>query len=377
MLLMDRYLLRQFAQVFLICFCSLVGLFIVIDAFGNLEEFLSHAEQAGGLAWVLAEYYGYRLLSFFELTSSVLALIAAMFTLTWIQRHNELTAIQAAGIPRWRVVKPVVAAAAVIAMVAMVNREVVVPSVRDKFSRNAQDLSGDSGKALPPRYDHRTDVLIRGKQTFAATQQIDEPNFLLPATLDHYGKQLQAAAAFYLPAEGQRPAGYLLRGMVAPKDLAQLPSLELDGRPIIITPRDAAWLASDECFVASDVTFEHLTGASVFRDFASTWELIRALRNPSLDFGADVPVAIHSRLVKPLLDMTLLLLGLPLVLSRENRNMFLAIGLCLVVVVAFWLVVLGFQYLGRSYLVSPALAAWGPLMVFVPLAVALSDPLRQ
>ena len=53
------------------------------------------------------------------------------------------------------------------------------------------------------------------------------------------------------------------------------------------------------------------------------------MRNPSLDYGADVRVAIHGRIVKPLLDMTLLFLGLPLVVTRESRNVFIAMGLCM------------------------------------------------
>ncbi len=52
--------------------------------------------------------------------------------------------------------------------------------------------------------------------------------------------------------------------------------------------------------------------------------------------------------------MTLLFLGLPLVLSRSNRNVFLAIGLCLVLVTAFMVVVMGCQYLGSSYWLEPA-----------------------
>ncbi len=79
------------------------------------------------------------------------------------------------------------------------------------------------------------------------------------------------------------------------------------------------------------------------------------MRNRSLDFGADERMAIHSRFVQPLLDVTLLFLGLPLVLSRSNRNVFLAIGLCLALVVAFMLVVMGCKYLGSSYWLEPAL----------------------
>jgi lipopolysaccharide export system permease protein len=46
-------------------------------------------------------------------------------------------------------------------------------------------------------------------------------------------------------------------------------------------------------------------------------------------------------------------------------------------VVGFYLVVYGCQALGSNYLVSPALAAWLPLMIFLPLAVWMSNPLRE
>jgi lipopolysaccharide export system permease protein len=106
-------------------------------------------------------------------------------------------------------------------------------------------------------------------------------------------------------------------------------------------------------------------------------ELIMGLRNRSLDFSADVRVAIHSRLVQPLLDVILLFLGLPLVLSRKNRNMFLAIGLSVVLVVCFMGVVLGCQFCGANLLLSPSLSAWLPLLIFVPWAVFTTEPLRE
>jgi lipopolysaccharide export system permease protein len=63
-----------------------------------------------------------------------------------------------------------------------------------------------------------------------------------------------------------------------------------------------------------------------------------------------------------------------LVVSRESRNVFLAIGLCMGVVTLFLLVVIGFQQLGvAQWIVSPALAAWAPLMIFAPSAVGLSE----
>ena len=378
LLIIDRYLLRQFLQTFLICFCSLTGLYIVIDAFGNLEEFMTHARDNGGMLAVMGQYYAYRAISFFDSTSHVITLIAAMFTVTWIQRHNELTALEAAGISKSRVVKPVIAAVLVIALGSAANREFVIPALRDQLSYNAQDLGGSRGKQLVPRYDYETGVLLRSSdQIFADQKRIHKPDFQLPEGLDRYGPRLIAENAFYRPPQGDRPGGYLLEQVVQPKGLDVEASLALDGRTVLLTPRDYAWLKPGECLVASDVSFEYLSADGNWRQLSSTWELIRGLRNRSLDYGAGERMAIHARIVQPILDVTLLFLGLPLVLSRSNRNVFLAIGMCLALVVSFMLVVIACKKLGAGYWLEPSLAAWLPLMIFVPCAVALSQPLRE
>ena len=57
-----------------------------------------------------SSYYGARVLSFFDRISGLLALIAAIFTITWFQRTNELTAVMAAGISKARIIRPLVVA---------------------------------------------------------------------------------------------------------------------------------------------------------------------------------------------------------------------------------------------------------------------------
>lgn len=377
MMILDRYLLRQFLQIFLICFCSLVGLYIVIDVFSNLDDHMRNAQEHGSLLALLGEYYGYRVIGFFDSTSGILTLIAAMFTLALFQRFNELTAIQAAGVPKWRLLRPVVAAVVAISALAAANRELVIPNIRERFTQNAQNFAGTVGKPVQPRRDSQTGILLNGKASYANRKRIDQPNFVLPWKLADYGTQLTAEDAFYLPADGDHPSGYLLKGVASPVELLKRPSLKIDDAPVVMTPRDCAWLERDECFVASGVTFEHLAASDDWRRYASLVELVGGLRNQSLNFGADVRVAVHARVVQPFLDVTLLFLGLPLILSRSSRNVFIAIGLCVAVVVAFYLLVLGCQYLGTSYLVSPTLAAWLPVFIFVPTAVAMSEPLRE
>lgn len=378
MRIIDRYLVRQFLQVFFICFISLTGLYIVFDAFTNLDSFMDSAEQQGGLLKVMGRFYAFRALSFFNLTSGVLALIAAMFTITLFQRHNEMTALMAAGVSRARVSLPVVVAALSVSLFAAALREAVLPLFVKELSQDPKDLTGEAVKPFSPRYDNATGVLIRGKNTVAKEMQIHLPNFLLPDDLARYGVNLEAEDAFYKWPKGDRPGGYLFNAVSRPAELLQKPSLRggESGQKVILTPPDCDWLKPHQVFVVSNVSFEQLTGGAGWIQYSRVDTLIDALRNKSLDFGADVKVAVHARMVRPLLDMTLLFLGLPLVLSRDNRNIFLAVGLCLLVVSGFLICVYGAHFLGSSLYISPHLAAWFPLFIFVPLAGAMAEPFR-
>jgi lipopolysaccharide export system permease protein len=377
MFIIDRYLIRLFVKVLVVCFVSLSGLFIVIDGFGNLDEFLSYSQQQGSLLAVLAEYYGARVLSFFDRTSGLMAMIATLFAVTWLQRSNELTALMATGISKARLMKPLIGAVVVVSLLGVANRELLIPNFREKLTRNAQDWNGDKGKQLEPRYDNRTDILISGQSTYTADRRIERPNFQLPQVLSRFGRQLAAGNAFYQPPQADRPGGYLLDGVQQPGNLPELESAAINNLPVLLSPRDTPWLKPGQCFVVSDVTFEQLTAGRSWQQFSSTGELIAGLRNPSLDIGADVRVTIHSRIVRPLLDMTLVFLALPLVLTRENRNIFVVAGLCLLVVSGFFLVILACHALGANYLLSPALAAWCPLLLFAPLAFTMAQPFRE
>ncbi|MEM9656751.1 MAG: LptF/LptG family permease [Planctomycetota bacterium] len=375
--ILSRYVLRQFLQIFCICFLSLTGLYVVIDAFGHLDHFSSHAERDSNILAVVAQYYAYRSLSFFDRTSGILAMIAAMFTVAWLHRHQELTAMMAAGIPKARIVKPLLFATVAVSLLAAANRECVIPNVRDELSRDTKDLAGSEQRDMEARYDSNS-ILVGGEKIVLAERRIVNPAFILPGELSLYGKQLTAEAAFHVPATADHPVGFILSGVTAPKSLVDRPSLELNSRPVITTPRDAQWeLAPDEVFVATEVPFDLLTSGSVWRAYASTGELVAELNRPSADLGDDVRVTVHARIVKPLLDCTLLMLGLPLMFSRRSRNVFLSIGVCLLAATAFSLTTLTCQAAGNVGVLSPSLAAWAPLMLFAPMAAWISHDLRN
>jgi lipopolysaccharide export system permease protein len=314
---------------------------------------------------------------FFDLVGRVAALIAAVFAVTWLQRHNEMTALMAAGISRWRIIKPLVLGFVLVSLIAVVNREVMIPALRDQLTRQVRDQDPSEAVPVSPHFDHMTDILITGQDAIEARNQINQPVFRLPTSMSHFGHQVVAAQAIRRPATTDHPAGYLLSEVVVPENIDTADAVLLEGRPVIYTPAQTPWLQSGQCFVVSHVAFGQLAGGRAWRQFASTADLIRGLANPSMSLGADVRVAVHARIVQPVLDITLLFLGIPVVLARESRNVFVAAGSCVLIVAAFYVIVLAAHSLGMHFLLSPSQAAWLPLMILVPWAVATSAPLRR
>lgn len=372
--ILDRYILWMFVKVLGIMFLSLTGLYVVIDAFANLEEFITHGQDQGMFA-ILADYYGPRVLQFFDRMGPVIVLLSAISAITWLLQRNELTAIMAGGVSKGRVIQPLIYAAIAISFLSIINRELWIPQVRHKLTRNAQDWHGDQNKTLKPTYDYRTDVYIGGRQTIARERKIVGPHFRLPSSMSEFGSQLAAETAVYQGRSPHHPPGYLLDNVVTPSDLEDCPSVPRTGEPVVLSPRDAKWLKPRQVFVVSDVSFEQLAGGNYWRQLGSTKELMAHLRNPSLDLGSDARVTLHARLVQPLLDLTLFILGLPLVLSQTNRNLFVSASLSLAMLVGFFAVVMTCHALGSNHFISPAFSAWLPLMILSPAAYANIVPL--
>jgi lipopolysaccharide export system permease protein len=265
-----------------------------------------------------------------------------------------------------------VIATIVVAVLAAANREIGLPRFRDKLSRNAQDWLGEKSAQFTPRRDNRSNILITGKAAIAARREIEQPSFRLPGACASFGRQLVAARARCVSETTDHPQGFLLEEVTQPENIAAIESQFDEKRPVILTAREHTWLKPNQCFVASDISFDHLTEDAALRQYSSTPQLISELHNPSLDYGAETRVTVHRRFVQPVLDVTLVCLGLPLVLSRSHRNMFVAAGQCLLLVGLFFVIGLACQSLGNTVVISPALAAWLPLMILGPVAYVMA-----
>lgn len=373
MRILDRYILRAFIKGLIISFVSLAGLYVVIDLFNNFEELANYSEQSGSFAATVARYYGPRILLFFDQISNTLALLAAVTATVRLQGTNELTAIMAGGIPKSRIVRPLIGAAVVVSLLAVANREWALPQLRGQLLRNAQNWKGERAHSLTPALDGRTKIILGGREVVEADRTIHAPLFLLPPPFqEQLGKQLSARVAQYLPADSGRPAGYLLRGVTKPEEVERRSSLQdAEGGLVLGFPADQAWLASDECFVATSLNFEQLAVGRRWWNYASTRQLLQAVQDPFMDYQRGMRVMLHARFVQPCLDLCIFVMGLTLVLSKQNRNMYLAMGLCIPLVATFLVFVIASHAFGSNDLLPTHLAAWLPLLVFGPLAYAM------
>jgi lipopolysaccharide export system permease protein len=376
MTLFDRYVLGLFLKIMLVCYTSLAGLYLIIDVFNNLDDFAQIGKREGSLWQVLAAYYAPRMLGLFCEVSGLLYLLAAICTLTRLQSTQELSAVQAAGVSVRRVARPILVLTAVLCVFTWGARELVLPKFRATLATTPQEILRDKPKPVVSQIDYDSLIMFRGQEISLGEKMIRGVDLQLPQDWTNYwgeqtpvSLQVKANAAVWMPADDQHPAGFLLTEVQSPVAPARLASVTQQGQLRLLMPSDQPWLAEDQCFVPTPLTVWHLAyGASWFRT-APLAELITANRSGSVRLPSVQRVELHWRLLRPVLDFLILMIGLPLVLRPGGQKLVVAAGYCAVLMLGMQLFVLACQFLGGQQILKPAaLAAWLPILVSVPLA---------
>jgi lipopolysaccharide export system permease protein len=371
MTMIDRYLIWLYIRVLLLSFSSLAGLLVIINLFSNLDDFIEYGKREGNLSGILVQYYAPFLLSIFERLCGLLSMMAVLFVVAWLYRTNEFTALLAAGISKGRVVRPLLVGSIAVITLAAVSREAIIPKYQDILDRKPQDLNPQLPRLLKPDFDRETGVGISGRHLLPSKNEVVDISLRLPPQLWRDGRQILASSAVYEKATDQHAAGYRLRAIQSPLNLPNNDDLVLGDRVVVLTAKQHNWLQPGECFLVTGVDFESLRGGNSWKQYGSTTELIERLYRQGSHFSADVKVRVHSRFVQPILDLSLILLGLPVVLTRPDRHLFWVAGACFGVVAIFMGVTMAIRALGETgYLLEPAWAAWLPIILFLPYGYA-------
>lgn len=365
MYLLDRLLIRSFIKSYLICLTSLLTLYIVVDLFTNLDDFSDRHEGLRDVLNHIWTYYGYKVTQIFDRLSEVIVLLAATFTVALIQRNNELLPLLSAGVPTRRVVFPVVLAACGMLGVTVLNQEIVISRIGEFLLNDRDDPNGEKPLLVQGAYEPNG-IHIEGRIAERKHLLVKEFFVVIPEVFAGNNINLSAKEARYVPHQDGEPrsSGWLLTG-TQPETLENWNHPDLE----IIDP--------GKYFLHTRaVDFDTLTRGRTWFAFASTWRLRQELSRADATRMAAMAVLFHMRLTRPVLGTILVLLGLSIILRDHNRNVFISAGLCLLLCGIFFAAQFAAKGLGDYEYISPALAAWLPVLVFGPFAFSMFDAIH-
>jgi len=334
-----------------------------------MDELTEQAENEGGWLSVLGRCYGPLMLLLFDWTGAVITLMSFLFTVGWLRRTGELTATLSAGISHGRIFRSMIIASAGIILIQLANREFLLPVYRNALSIKAADMGEDAEQPVTQNFDKVNQILIGGRSLLVRKNLINNPQFELYGDFPGFGASLEGETAVWLPEDETHPAGFLVRNVQRPESIQSIASVGFQGRPILLTARDQAWLRPDECFVVTLVNTDLLQNNPTSKRQASIVEMVRLIRNPSIHSSDADRVLLHERIVRVPVDMALVLMVLPLVVNRKQKNLFVCIGAAIGIVVFFFAMkTVAGGMASSGYVLTPTIAAWVPFLVIGPLA---------
>ena len=374
MWILDRQRYWAFVKAYFICFTSLISLYIVIDVFSNFDEFTKRATKASELFPIIGRYYLVHMTEMYDRLCGVIGMMAAIFTVTWMQKNNELLAMLAAGISTHRVIRPVLISSVLVSCVAIANQEWLMPDLSEELQRSHADDGTEQVNSVSSRYDANK-VLMTGTKADRTTRTIYSMSITFPFEVFGTIRELNAKEATYYPPEAVRAphrGGWLLRGArlnqpIEPELLKDGPLLKLASAKGFPRPGGAfPDIGGETFFLRSTLTFPTMCRSTRWYAFAKTPDLIRGVADPSLTTAEklDVQVFLHTRLLRPLMGLALLCVTLPQVLGGYGKNMFINLGLSLGTAALFYGMGFLAQYLGSNQVISSELSAWAPLIGF-------------
>ncbi len=123
MILLNRYLLAQFAVNFFTVSSGFVAIYLLVDFFEKLDKFTS---QGGSLGLAL-KFFLLNIPFILDQLGPVLILLAGVITFGVLNHNNELRALKAGGIPLTKIIKPIIIGSLCATMLFLATAQWILP----------------------------------------------------------------------------------------------------------------------------------------------------------------------------------------------------------------------------------------------------------
>jgi lipopolysaccharide export LptBFGC system permease protein LptF len=360
---LDKYIVRNFLIGYVIAFCVLIGLRIIIDLFVNLDEFTEHADL-GVLAVVknMFTFYGLNTTLYFRDFAGMITVVAAAFSFGKMVRSNEFVAMMASGVSLKRVIAPVVLLAVLLTGLLVMDQELIIPLLGDKLVRDQDYVAGQEF------YDVRFINDARGSLIFSRRFDAGTATFYWPTILIRRkvtGPRIWEVTGWISAKEAVYNSDTqqwdLTNGRFSEKGSSRPPQ-PIDSYTSDIKPQE----------IPVRCKAEHKALLS--------WSQLATLQRlgPQKDL-AQLYSQKHFRVTDPIINLIMLMVCLPILVCRDPKVMknavtvsFAVVGSCMVT--NFVCRILAPEAIFGS--VIPGFWAWLPVFIFLPTAFIEWDSMK-
>ncbi len=373
MKILERYTLRAYLGPLAWCLGIFVGMYLVLDLLGHLDEILRNRVPMAALA----NYYLTMVPLVFVQVAPFACLMATLYTLGNFNRHQELMAMRASGVGPFGIVRPLLWMGLLASALVLVLNEAIVPEaalVTDSFKADRLERPTDPSKSAKPGSAHPK-----------------KPHRVLK-TIQHLAAYGLGHTLLY--ARTFDPVDKTMEGIVI---LQHGPNLRLQRK---ISAERAVWTGSGWRFLDGTILQFDSQGRAVGRPvrfeakiiqagdrpellakaesqaiFMNTRDLYRYIERLEAAGGATIrkmKVDLYAKPAAAFACLVLTLIGIPLAIQPIRGGTALGLSLGLGVGLAFYGINALVIALGKGGWLSPLVAAWGAPIAFSIVGLRLT-----
>lgn len=360
MTILQRYLLNTFSRIIALSLSSFCGVYLLIDFFGRVDNFLEHNAKAS----LYLIYFGAKTPLILSQVLPLAVLMGVFLTLGGFSKTNELTAMRAGGVGLPRIITPVIAIACLIGVGHFMLNEYVVPAGVKKFNH----VMRVEVKGKPASLGKRQNLWFRDRDnmyhadfTGSNTEVLHGISvYELNANFEHK-RFIKAAQAIY--TEG---SWYAHNALVREFD----PVTGLLAREYQSDRLDIGLNKTPDDFSSTENEAEEMS-------YAELSDISQQLEKAGLNNSKYI-VDMHTKLAQPLVSIIMALLGIPFALQKSrNINLGLGITICIMIGMAFFVTQSTLIAFGYAEILPPILAAWSADVIFLLLSIFLILSTRE
>ncbi len=380
MKILDKYVAKSFLIGYAIAFCVLIGLRVIIDLFVNLDEFTEHADLGAlAVAKNILIFYGINAALYFRDFAGMITVVAAVFTLGKMVRHNELVAVMASGVSLKRVIAPIIILSLVFTVMLVVDQEIIIPTLGEKLVRSQDDIPGQE------TYD--VWFIIDSKGSLICSQKFDVMTSTLykPTILLRKRIPIMPDAAKQDPDTKTESFIWECVGRIDADEAVYDTKMErwrlINGQ---YAARDSSELAEQIMFYESDVTAKDIPIRRQSRNktLLSSKQLAElASQRTKIKDLAQLYSQKHFRVTDPIINMVMLLVSFPILVCRDPKAMKSAVIISFAVTTSCFITSFICKMFATEAVlfdkVIPEFWAWLPIFIFLPIAFIELDSMKS